>query len=174
MTLMETAQLLGNFGEFFGAVAVVATLAYLAVQIRQNNVLAKAETVNDIYRGWEAIYITEYETGIQELFIKSIEQPDDLTPSEIMKLSAYLNTIMNLYSRQSSMFFRYGLAYDPTDDLVVAAQHYFGGRFARAWFYENRDWLEIEPQMFEVISHEIEARPVQSKFEYMERLRSRH
>ena len=30
------AQLLGNYGEFLGAVAVVATLAYLAVQVRQN------------------------------------------------------------------------------------------------------------------------------------------
>ncbi len=34
MTLMDTAQLLGNFGEFFGAIAVVGTLAYLAVQVR--------------------------------------------------------------------------------------------------------------------------------------------
>jgi hypothetical protein len=30
------AQLLGNYGEFVGAIAVVATLVYLAVQIRQN------------------------------------------------------------------------------------------------------------------------------------------
>ena len=36
MTIMEIAQLLGNLGEFFGAIAVVATLGYLAVQIRQN------------------------------------------------------------------------------------------------------------------------------------------
>ena len=30
------AQLLGNYGEFVGAIAVVVTLGYLAVQIRQN------------------------------------------------------------------------------------------------------------------------------------------
>ena len=36
MTLMEIAQMLGSFGEFFGSIAVVATLGYLAVQIRQN------------------------------------------------------------------------------------------------------------------------------------------
>ena len=36
MDLMSTAQLLGNFGEFVGAIAVVATLIYLSVQIRQN------------------------------------------------------------------------------------------------------------------------------------------
>ena len=43
MTLLDTAQLLGNFGEFFGAVAVVATLAYLALQIRQSNKIAQAD-----------------------------------------------------------------------------------------------------------------------------------
>jgi hypothetical protein len=31
------AQLLGNYGEFVGALAVVATLFYLAVQVRQNS-----------------------------------------------------------------------------------------------------------------------------------------
>jgi len=30
------AQLLGNYGEFLGAVAVVVTLVYLSVQIRAN------------------------------------------------------------------------------------------------------------------------------------------
>ena len=30
------AQLLGNYGEFFGSIAVLATLGYLIVQIRQN------------------------------------------------------------------------------------------------------------------------------------------
>ena len=31
---METAQLLGNFGEFVGAIAVVLALGYLAIQVR--------------------------------------------------------------------------------------------------------------------------------------------
>ena len=36
MTLMEIAQLLGNLGEFVGAIAVVATLLYLAIQVRHS------------------------------------------------------------------------------------------------------------------------------------------
>jgi len=36
------AQLLGNYGEFFGAIAVVVTLAYLAVQIRQGTHATRA------------------------------------------------------------------------------------------------------------------------------------
>ena len=34
--LMETAQLLGNFGKFIGAIAVVATLVYLAIQVKHS------------------------------------------------------------------------------------------------------------------------------------------
>ena len=41
MTLMDMAQLLGNFGEFVGAIAVVVTLVYLSVQIRQNTIVLK-------------------------------------------------------------------------------------------------------------------------------------
>ena len=34
MTLMEISEVLGNVGEFVGAIAVVATLLYLAIQVR--------------------------------------------------------------------------------------------------------------------------------------------
>ena len=36
MDLLSTAQLLGNFGEFVGAIAVVVTLFYLAAQVKQS------------------------------------------------------------------------------------------------------------------------------------------
>jgi hypothetical protein len=44
MTLMETAQLLGNFGEFVGAFAVVATLLFLAVQVKHSKESVDANT----------------------------------------------------------------------------------------------------------------------------------
>jgi len=41
MTLLDTAQLLGNVGEFVGGILIVVTLIYLAMQIRQNSDLIK-------------------------------------------------------------------------------------------------------------------------------------
>jgi len=35
MTPMEISQVMGNVGEFVGAIAVVATLLYLAIQVRE-------------------------------------------------------------------------------------------------------------------------------------------
>ncbi len=44
MTLMETAQLIGNFGEGIGALGVVITLFYLAVQVRHSKTSVDANT----------------------------------------------------------------------------------------------------------------------------------
>lgn len=45
MSLIEVSQLLGNFGEFLGAIAVVVTLIYLAAQVKHNTRAARAATV---------------------------------------------------------------------------------------------------------------------------------
>lgn len=42
MSFTETAALLGNLGEFFGSIAVLATLLYLVIQIRGSRAEAEA------------------------------------------------------------------------------------------------------------------------------------
>ena len=42
MDHQESAQLLGNYGEFVGAIAAVITLGYVAIQTRQNSGVTRA------------------------------------------------------------------------------------------------------------------------------------
>lgn len=42
MSQIELSELLGNYGEFVGAIAIVITLVYLAVQLRQNTLMMRA------------------------------------------------------------------------------------------------------------------------------------
>ena len=44
MSLLELSQLLGNFGEFFGSIAVFATLIYLSIQVKQSKQATEANT----------------------------------------------------------------------------------------------------------------------------------
>ena len=48
MSALEFSQLLGNYGEFIGAIAIVATLIYLAVQLKQNTASVRASA----YQEW--------------------------------------------------------------------------------------------------------------------------
>ena len=56
MSTLEFSQLLGNYGEFIGAIAIVITLIYLAIQVRQNTRMmrasirqARSDSVVDLY-----------------------------------------------------------------------------------------------------------------------------
>jgi len=42
------AQMLGNYGEFFGAIAVIVTLVYLTLQVRQNTSAIRQQGYNDL------------------------------------------------------------------------------------------------------------------------------
>ena len=55
MDHLTFAQLLGNYGEFLGAIAVVVTLGYLAYQIRQNTIVARSS----IRQGITQTYINQ-------------------------------------------------------------------------------------------------------------------
>ena len=52
MDYLTIAQLMGNYGEFVGAIAVVVTLVFLTIQVRQNN---KALTESTEERKAEAL-----------------------------------------------------------------------------------------------------------------------
>ena len=49
------AQLLGNYGEFVGAIAVVATLLYLTKQVKQSNTAAETAAIQAFFDSTESI-----------------------------------------------------------------------------------------------------------------------
>lgn len=168
---MEISKL-NDWMQLIASVAVLISILLLGQELRQNNILAEADTVNDIFKGWQEIDRLNFETDAMNLFIKSIEQPEELTDSEIVQLDAWFTMIVNVYSRQSSMYFRYGLAYDPTDSLSRSARWLFAGRYARAWFQVNRDMVKTDPKIFEIINREIMAAPVLEEFKYADEIRA--
>ena len=96
MDIQDLAQLLGNFGEFFGAIAVVTTLAYLAVQIRQNtNALRSAsyEHWNEIGSNWSDFY-ARYADELSEM--EELSKLSDLSSPQRKIHTAFANKMLNI------------------------------------------------------------------------------
>jgi len=152
-------------------------LILVAYEIRQNSDLAEADSVRAMLVGWQEIAISEYETDIVNIHVKSIEDPEGLTAAEIGKMSAWLTVIMNQYMLTFSMHernlgYNYGdMDYGPEMELLGGFEYYFGSRFGRSWYMENRGWIDSE--IVEILDREMKARPVQSSVSYIERIRSR-
>jgi hypothetical protein len=161
----------------FTSVSILAGLLLVAWEIRQNNDLAEADAVRALTQGWQQIDMSTYESDIASIRTKSIEDPQNLTSAEILKLSAWLSVIVNQYSLEFSMDDR-NLGYDYGDvlngteqSLVGGFDYYFGNRFARSWYLENKFW--IETGIVEIMDREYAARPIQSGASYAERIKSR-
>ncbi len=93
-----TIQDLGSIGEFVAAAATLATLAYLAVQIRKNTLAVRAgshQAVSDSFitlNSWIAL-----NPSIARIYRLGADSPDDLTEDERVQFGFMLLSVFRAY-----------------------------------------------------------------------------
>jgi hypothetical protein len=159
--------------ELIAAASVLLGLIFVALEVRQNNEHARADSVRDLFQMWSDIYEFEYEHSISLLARKSVEQPDDLTEEEYLRLSNYLDLVMNAYLTQAIMEQQSGLVVgDIVADVPVAARMYFPSRASRVWLRDNDDYLKSYAPLFHAaLVAEIEKLPVATEIPHLESYR---
>ncbi len=90
------AQLLGNYGEFVGAIAVVATLMYLALQIRENSKQLRVTSINAmnelINYGYDPIYNSDHNTAV---LLIGLSYPEELNERDRQLFDHFMSRLMN-------------------------------------------------------------------------------
>ena len=139
MTLMDTAQLLGNLGDFIGAIAIVITLIYLVLQLRQNTHALHAQSRQGILAASQAEVLTMIENPD---LIRILLKTDPLSPEEAIKYSFWLSAIFR--TREFAWLqYRDGVIDEPqwgTERLVL--QRVLRRPLNRAW------WVSVGRQLF--------------------------
>jgi hypothetical protein len=93
-------EAIGAIGEIVGAIAVVVTIGYLAVQIRQNTLSNRAtflfQAQTEFTRMQEQIFGNPDNARLLGL-LRNRELPADLSPIDLERIKAYSNGLMNAY-----------------------------------------------------------------------------
>ncbi len=156
--LNEWLQILASLGVLVGLIVV-------AYEIKQNTEVAEAEHYRESYSMWMHVATVEIESNIDEIFIKSIADPENLTSRDLVKLNAWFILVTSTYdngARASEL----GIA-TPTGLISESdARYYFSSEISRQWFEANKHWLH--PDNAEIISRVIETTPASSKWEPVE------
>jgi len=90
-------QDLGALGEMVAAIATIATLIYLAIQIRQNNRNLQESTSASVNQGWASINSRlSGNEQLPEIFIRGREDLEALNPVELERFRALVQDILNM------------------------------------------------------------------------------
>ena len=90
-------EAIGAIGEVVGAVGVICTLVYLAVQIRQNNTNLEESTSAAINQSLADLNSRiSSDEQFAELFLRGREDLSTLTPVELERFRAFVTDLLNL------------------------------------------------------------------------------
>jgi hypothetical protein len=104
-----TLENLGNIGEFVGAIAVILSLVYLGVQIRQNTRTVRASTYQDIVRLVQEIdLLLASDPELNRIWVAGRRDPAKLDDDEQRRFSTlivifYRNLENAYYQRQNKL-----------------------------------------------------------------------
>lgn len=88
---------IGAVGEIVGALAVVASLAYLAIQIRNQNIEAKAATMQQVLESNAAAISQLQDPELAAIWLKGIDDFHSLPDVERLRFVIYLASTMRSF-----------------------------------------------------------------------------
>jgi hypothetical protein len=166
MTLMEIAQLLGNFGEFFGAIAVVFSLVFVAMSVRQNTHALELNTLHDVKDAIREVNLIWAENGdLAEIIFEGFKDPQSLSGAKRVRF----------YTALHNLFLGYENLYHQKADGALASKHWSGmaqhmidamtvpGMLS--WWEDRKQWFTDDFQNF--IDNEVIPAPAHPGYKLM-------
>ena len=87
-------QDLGSLGEFVGAIAVLVTLIYLAVQLRQANQLHRSESIRTFMREYNNTLAQVQEQSLAELYRRGSKDFEGLSRTDQLRVAVWLEQVL--------------------------------------------------------------------------------
>jgi len=139
-------EAIGAIGEVLGAFGVIVTLAYLAIQIRQNShqlerssESARIAADDAVARGfdlWRQLFISD--EALSEIYIRGLQDIDTLSPNERLRF----NQLMSSFIWTGWQFWRSEGLVGRTNSEIF--RHLLRHRGAREWYATARDFLPAD------------------------------
>jgi hypothetical protein len=97
-------EAIGAIGEILGAIAVVVSLIYLAVQIRANQKEVRLAAMHEISVGFRESISTFADPQMAELFTRANLQNDTLTDAETLQLVVGMQRIFRVWEEAHNQY----------------------------------------------------------------------
>ena len=129
MDIME----LGAIGELVGGVAVVVTLVYLAIQVRQNTSAIQATTLYQaVDPMWDAALIPAQDPQFSDVLLRGLGDPRSLAPPERHQFIQWSNNILYAYENLFRLYEGGQVGDEAWSNALLSSDWLFGSPGLRA------------------------------------------
>jgi hypothetical protein len=133
---------LGAIGEFVGSIAVLITLIYLAIQVRQNTIHVRAQMGHDGWLSTASDDIAVMGGDAAETLARAELGDEPLSGRDLKILDAYFKAIVMHMARVEHLNSQ-GLEIYTVDQTAWAFVYQFNCKVGRAWWESNREYIEL-------------------------------
>jgi hypothetical protein len=145
--------------ETMGGVAIVASLIFVGLQMRQDQVIARSELAAAGFENFAVVHQTMIDPEFAVVWAKTLESPKDLSVDEMLRVNGFLNVIAEVMAREC--YLKEREIYVECDNAIRdQIRRYFGNTYAQTWWRlsDTRpvvalpEWVDAEIASIDVAS----------------------
>lgn len=126
-----------DIAELIGITAIVASLIFVGLEMRQQQVLARAELGSQSFEYMTSIRQAFSDPAFAGTYVKMLENPGELTNAETASLNGFYHELIQLVERDCYLV-GLGVFSECTNTLNRFYPEYFGNQFAKNWWRSTR------------------------------------
>jgi hypothetical protein len=97
-------ETLANLGEFVGGIAVIASIVYLAIQIRQNTQSVRSSTLATNTTNWSSLLVNMAGEGKSEAYLSGIVGREDISAGHLLQFVLIARAMLVSFETQHYQF----------------------------------------------------------------------
>lgn len=157
---MDTSKI-SDWLQIIASIGVVLGLLVVTYELRQNTAFAEAEHARYAYGMWIDVTSMELDSGIGEIVVRSVDDPNSLTKADKFNLSSWLVAIVTVYNHGDRAL-ELGIASPQAGIIDADVRYFFASEYSREWFNVNTHWMR--PRVAETIARVIDSTPIDTEW----------
>lgn len=122
--------------EAIGLVAIIASLVFVGVQLRQDQVIARSELTSESFTLLMELDGRLLDSEFAAVYVKMLAGEEDLTLQDTLQLDSLLRTVVYVYQRDCFMKAR-GIYVECEAIVNASVGKFFGNWYAQSWWKRN-------------------------------------
>ena len=122
-----------DVAELVGIVAIVASLVFVGLEMRQDHTVARSELGAGSFESLASLRQEMMEREFAATYTKMLEQPEQLTTTEQLQINAYLDAVKFLIIRECYLYER-GIFTECEIFVHEYGSYFFGNSYAQTWW----------------------------------------